>query len=301
MHAAFARIAIAVLVLAGSCLAVAQPLASLRDDEGHPAVRGAPATRLVTLAPSLTELVFAAGGGDRLVGVSAYSDYPDEARRLPQVADGAGISWESLLALKPDLVLAWKSGTRPADIARLKGLGVNVFVIEIKQLTDVPRALRAIGALVGRVAPAESAAVQFLRQLTALRAANSRKPVVKTFFEISAKPLMTINHDHVISEMIRLCGGANVFDTAPSLVIEPSREELLARAPDAVLFGKSSNEMQRGDAPAYAGLTAVREGRIYAVTSDYAFRPGPRMLMAAGEICDALDRSRATAKENPKY
>ncbi len=298
MPSVLARIAIGVLSLIGACPVIAQPVESLRDDEGRPVLLGIPAVRVVTLAPSLTELMFAAGAGDKLVGVSAYSDYPAEARGLPRVADAAGISWESLLALKPDLVLAWKGGTRPADTARLNGLGINVFAIEVKQLGDVSRALRSIGKLVGRPGQAEWAADIFQRQLATLRDSNAGKPVVRLFFEISSKPLMTVNRDHVISEMVRLCRGVNVFENMPSLVSEPSREELLARAPDAILYGKSSSEKQHADAAVYAGLTAFREGRVYGITSDYAFRPGPRLLLAAGEICDALDRRRAATKAN---
>ena len=297
MQLRLARIVFAALPLLGSCLLLARPAESLRDDEGRLTRLDAPAGRVVTLAPSLTELVFAAGAGDKLAGVSVYSDHPAGARRLPRVADAAGISWESLLALKPDLVLAWKGGTRPADISRLNGLGINVFVVEVKQLADVSRALRSIGKLVARPGPADMAADVFRRQLAALREANAGKPVVRTFFEISANPLMTINRNHVISEMIGLCGGANVFENAAGLVSEPSREELLARAPDVILYGRSSAEKQPANASVYASLPAARDGRIYGIAADYAFRPGPRLLLAAGEICTALDRGRASMKE----
>ena len=280
--------------LPGICLAITPPIETMRDDAGRQVALEAPAARMVALAPSLTELVFAAGAGDKLVGASAFSDYPAGARSLPQVADGAGISWESLMALKPDLVLAWKGGTRPADISRLYTLGVNVFVIEIKQLADVPRALRAIGKLAAQPGPAERAAGDFQRQLDNLRKENAGKTTVKTFFEISAYPLMTINRDHVISEMIGLCGGANVFGDMPSLVSEPSREELLVRKPDAILYGKSAGARRDALAPAYDGLPAARDGNIFGITADYAFRPGPRTLLAMREICDALDRSRAS-------
>jgi len=296
MRIRLVRITFAALCLLGWCLAFAQPAESLRDDEGRLVLQGTPAVRVVTLAPSLTELVFAAGAGDKLAGVSAYSDYPSAARGLPEVADAAGVSWESLLALKPDLVLAWKGGTRPVDISRLSSLGVNVFVVEIKQLADVSRALRSIGRLVGQPGPADDAAEVFQRQLAALREANADKPVVKTFFEISAKPLMTVNRDHVISEMISLCGGSNVFGDAAGLVSEPSREELLARGPQAILFGRSSGQKPHPVNSAYEGQPAAREGRAYGITADYAFRPGPRLLLAAGEICDALDRSRASMR-----
>lgn len=296
--ARFRRSALAVLLcaLCFTSLSFGQPIQSLRDDDGRPTLLGTPAVRVVTLAPSLTELVYAAGAGDKLAGVSAYSDYPQSARELARVADATGISWESLLALKPDLVLAWKGGTRPADIARLNSLGVNVFVIEIKRLDDVPRALLSIGKLVGRPGPAEQAARVFQRQLSLLREANAGKAVVKTFFEISSKPLMTVNRDHVISEMIGLCGGSNVFADLPALASEPSREALLMRSPEAILYGVSLARTRGVDETTYAGVSAVDAGRVYGITADYVFRPGPRMLLATEEICAALDRGREDLK-----
>ena len=271
----------------------AEVIPSLRDADGRPALFGTPAVRVIALAPSLTELVFAAGAGDKLIAVSDYSDYPEMARKLPVVASAAGISWESIIAMQPDLVLAWKGGTRPADIARLNGLGVNVFSIEIRRLDDVADALRAIGKLVGRPDPADAAARLFLKQLTTLREANVGKPVVKTFMQISAKPLMTINRDHVISEMIAICGGMNAFADAPTLVSEPSREELFARKPDAILYGLGKPGEKSANQAVYADLPAARAGRMQGVTADHVFRPGPRLILAAAEICGALDRVRA--------
>jgi len=258
-------------------------------------VHAQPASRIISLAPSLTEMVFAAGGGEALVAVSAFSDFPPAARSLPQVADASGISWESLLAQKPDLVLAWQGGTRPADIARLKSLGLNVLSIEIKRLEDVPAGLRAIGAQLRDPEIAAHAAVEFEWKLQAVRRANAGKKPVKVFFEISARPLMTINRDHVISEMLVLCGGVNVFADAPGLVSEPTREALLQRGADAILYASPAAALSR-DFAIYKGLTAFREMRIYAVTADLALRPGPRLLPAAEEICTALDRARTALK-----
>lgn len=278
----------------------AEVIPSLRDADGRPALLGTPAVRVIALAPSLTELVFAAGAGDKLIAVSDYSDYPEAARKLPVVASAAGISWENVIAMQPDLVLAWKGGTRPADIARLNSLGVNVFSIEIRWLDDVADALRAIGKLVGRPDPADAAARIFLKELASLRDANVGKPVVNTFMQISAKPLMTINRDHVISEMIALCGGVNVFADAPTLVSEPSREELFARKPDAILYGSSKTGEKSANPALYADLPAARAGRMQGVTADYVFRPGPRLMLAAAEICGALDRVRAVQAEGKR-
>lgn len=249
--------------------------------------------RVVSLAPSLTELVFAAGAGDRLVGVSAYSDFPAQAARLPQVVDAGGISWESLLALRPDLVLAWRSGTRQADISRLAQLGVQVEAIDIATLADVPAAIRLIGKLTASTG-AERTAAQFEQRLEGLRAANAGKPLVRTFFEISAKPLMTVSARHVISEMITLCGGQNIFGDSPSLVPEPSREELAGRNPVAILYGASPTPEPVDRAKLYAGVANYRPGYTIAITADHVYRPGPRLLLAAAEICAALDAVRAS-------
>lgn len=280
---------------------LAQSVPSLRDDDGRPALLGTPAVRIVTLAPSLTELVYAAGAGDKLAGVSAYSDFPEPARQLPQVADASGISWESLLALKPDLVLAWKGGTRQADITRLHTLGINVIAIDVKQLADVSRAMRAIGHLVGRPLPADGAAASFDWEISKLRIENAGKAPLSVFVEISAKPLMTVNRQHVLSELLSVCGGTNAFADSPTLVSEPSRELLLMRAPEVVIRAKSADSARSAESQSiYQGLAAHRAKRIYGVTADYAFRPGPRLLLAAREICGALDEARDSLKTAPR-
>jgi iron complex transport system substrate-binding protein len=253
------------------------------------------ARRVVSLAPSLTELVYAAGVQRQLVGVSAHSDFPDAARLLPQVADASGISFEALLALKPDLVLAWKSGTRPADIARLASLGIKTVEIDIATLADIPRAVRTIGRLVER-APGDRTpeifAETFATTLDKFRKASGGKTPVRTFFEISQLPMMTVNARHYITETLKLCGGENIFADAAQLVVEPSREELLKRGADVILRPTPIHKDSARDKALYAGLEAYRRGRIYAVNADWILRPGPRVLLAAAEICTALDRSR---------
>lgn len=275
--------------------ATVKPLLPLHDDAGRPTVIAGRATGVVTLAPSLTELVYAAGAQENLVGVSAYSDFPEAARSLPKIADASGISFEALLALKPNLVLAWKGGTRPADIARLTSLGINVFVIEVRTLADVPRAVRTIGQLVARPAgddtPLQFAAT-FESTLERLQLASRGKSPVRAFVEISQLPLMTVNGEHLIAETIKLCGGENVFSDAQQVVVEPSREELLKRGADAILRPASIHKDVARDRALYSGLTAYQRGRIYPLNADWILRPGPRILLAAEEICAALDRAR---------
>ena len=267
----------------------------IHDDAGRSKAITYSAKRIVSLAPSLTELVYAAGAHEQLVGVSAYSDFPEAAKLKPQVADATGVSFEALLALKPDLVLAWKGGTRPADIARLDSLGVNVFVIEIRTLADVPRVMRTIGKLLGRPQLSdvpERFAAMFESKLEKLQTTAKGKSPVRVFFEISQSPLMTVNGHHFISETMRLCGGENVFSDVAQMVIEPSREVLLQRGADAILRPASNQKDVVRDATLYAGLEAYHSARIYPLNADWILRPGPRVLLAAQEICAALDSAR---------
>ena len=257
------------------------------------------ARRVVTLAPSLTELMYAAGANEKLVGVSAYSDFPESARHKPQVADATGVSFEALLALKPDLVLAWRGGTRAADVVRLESLGIKVFVIEVRTLADVPRAVRTIGKLVGRpkfVDVPERFSAMFDASLARMQSAGRGKSPVRVFFEISQLPLMTINGQHFISETVRLCGGVNVFSDGSQVVIEPSREELLRRGADAILRPASIQKDEARDGTLYGGLGAYRSGRIYPLNGDWILRPGPRVLLAAEQICEVLDRARTSMR-----
>ena len=294
----------AIIVAAGRLHgAPVKPFLPSLDDAGRPALITFRAARIVTLAPSLTELVYAAGMQERLVGVSAHSDFPESARYIPQIADAAGISFEAVLALKPDLVLAWKGGTRPADIARLASFGLNVFVIEVRSHADVPRAVRTIGQLVTRPQGGDTPerfAEMFESKLEKFQLARKGKTTVRVFFEISQLPLMTVNGKHFISETIRLCGGENVFSNVSQMVIEPSRESLLQRGADAILRPASFHKDVDRDKALYAGLSAYREGRIYALNADWILRPGPRLLLAAEEVCTALDRARANMAASHK-
>jgi iron complex transport system substrate-binding protein len=250
-----------------------------------------PALRIITLAPSLTELAFAAGAGDKVVAVSAYSDYPLIAKKLPQVSNASGVSFESLLALKPDLVLAWKSGNRASDLQRIRDFGIPVFAIEIERMNDVPRALRNIGLLAATSQISERAAAEFEQRINALRADNTAKSKVSVFFEISREPLMSVNRNHAISEIIRLCGGENSFaDMAPLVFVTPL-EALFSKQPDAIIY-TSSDASEKMLSPRYRGLRASDAKRIYRIPADPILRTGPRMAEGAANVCASLDQAR---------
>jgi len=251
-----------------------------------------PARRIVTLAPHLTELVFAAGAGSRLAGVARFSNHPPEARLLPVVSDAIHTDVERLLALKPDLVLAWRSGTPPETVARIERAGLPVFVSGATRLDDVGRGIEAIAALAGTVAAGASARAAFARGLDELRARRPAGPPVRVFYEIWPAPLMTVNGGHVISEIIALCGGLNVFGGLRPLTPEISKEALLAARPEVVLGG-SSAETSLAYAARWAALPPpLSTLPAHHVAPDLIQRPTPRLLEGARLVCMHIDAVR---------
>jgi iron complex transport system substrate-binding protein len=268
----------------------------LKDDLGREVAMRHPAQRIVTLAPFLTELAFSAGAGARVVGVSAFSDYPPEAARLPQVATAAGLSLESLAALHPDLVLAWKDGVRPEDVALVSRMGAAVFVADGRTLADVPRILLAIGALAGvDSAPAASA---FEEKLARVRAEYAKRPRVDVFLEIWSHPLTTISGRHFMNEALGICRAKNVFEDLPGVAPEVSWEELYRLDPPVIVgVGSALTEAGfRAEWRARPTLRAVREGRLVFVPPDRLQRPTARTPDGIAELCAALDRARPSAR-----
>jgi len=267
----------------------------MRDDRGQTLALETPARRLVTLAPSLAELVFAAGAGGRLVGASSFSDYPAAVRQLPSVGDSSRLDLERILALRPDLAIAWKSGNRPGDLDRLERLGIPVFTLEPRRLGDVPRALRAVGALAGTEGEAEAAAAGFEREIAGLDERYRHLRPVTVFYQIWHEPLITVNGAHIISDVVELCGGRNVFAALGTLTPTVSVEALLAADPQVIIISVSSPREEadaRRSLSRLSRLQAVRGGRIYSVHPDLIQRQTPRLALGAREICLALDNAR---------
>lgn len=255
--------------------------------------------RVVSLAPHLTELVCAVGGCERLVGVSAYSDYPPQVRKLPRVSDAASVNLEAVLGLKPDLVLAWDGGTPPETVARLRGLGLRVEPLRVRGLEEVADALERTGALLRLDAPAGAAAQDYRRRLQQLRARWRGASPVRAVYQIETAPAYSINRDSPISEAISLCGGVNVFASLPTLAAPVSAEAMLAARPEAVLFGGEENAQAIHDYWArLGGAPAARLGNLYAVDANLLGRAAPRLLDGVEQVCNALSQARQRIRES---
>ncbi len=278
--------------LLGVQVRAATPVA-VSDDTGVRVALAHPARRIVSLAPHTTEMLFALGVGSRLVGVSRDSDYPPEARRIPRVGGAGGLDYERILALHPDLVVAWASGTGAARIRRLRRLGLTVFVSAPRRFSDIASSLRRLGVLVGRAARGRRLARRFRHATAAIRRRWSTRRPVTVFFEIWNRPLMTVGGRDIISQAIRLCGGRNVFYALHPLAPRVSIEAVLARNPRAIVVGGPSAWL----APwrRWKQVAAVRQGDLFRLDPDRIQRPGPRILQGTRLLCRDLQRARARA------
>ena len=281
-------------LLALLALAAAPALGAVTatDDLGREVRLEQPALRIVTLAPFLTELVYSAGAGERLVGVSAYSDYPPQAKRLPQVATAASFSIEEVAALRPDLVLAWRDSVRIEDLQRLEGLGITTFVTQAKRLDDAPRLLEAVAALTARDVAAPVS--RYRERLRALRSRYAGRPVVPVFLEVWHNPLQTIGERHWISEALALCGARNAFADLPGVAPLVSWEEVYRRDPPVVIGAGSRDgeERFRANWRVRGALAAVRNGRLVFVEADTLQRPTLRLADGVTQLCEGIDRAR---------
>jgi iron complex transport system substrate-binding protein len=262
---------------------------TLTDDLDRKVELKSPAQRIVTLAPFLTELVFAAGAGDRVVGVSAFSDYPSEARKLPVVSSAIGVSLEQVAALKPDLVIAWRDSFRREDVERVGRFGAAVFVASGRRLDDVPRLLRAIGVATDR--HVSKTVADYESRVATLRAKYAAKRPVDAFLEVWHRPLTTISGRHFMNDVLELCGGRNVFKDRAGVARQVSWEELYAREPYVVVgAGSAPSEADfRANWKERPTLDAVKKGRLVWVDADTIQRPTTRTPEGIRQLCERLD------------
>jgi len=280
------------------CLLLAPGPASgitVKDDRGEFVVLDKPARRVVALAPFLTELVYAVGGGGRLVGVSEHSDYPPAARDLPRVGNAFSVKMEKLLAVRPDLVLLWQSGNDPRIRQRLETMGIRVFVLEPRDISGVPRSLERIGRLLGLERAAEEKALGFTADIQAIRRRYAARDRVRVFYQVASEPLITLSGRHMVTSILELCGGRNIFRDLSPIAPAVNREEVVARDPEAILI--SSRDDDAGGFQEYwsryAAITAVRLENIFSVNADLINRQTPRLVAGARQVCARLDQARA--------
>ena len=252
----------------------------------------APPQRIVSLAPHLTELAFTAGAGERIVATVEYSNHPDAARSIPRIGDAFRVDLERLLAVRPDVVLVWDSGTPAPTVERIRALNLSVVSFQTHRLEHVALVLREIGRLAGTSEVAERAAADYERSIRELRERYRDRTTVSVFIEVDDRPLYTVNGRHIMSEILELCGGRNVFADLNALAPAIGIEAVIAANPQAII----STDDTVTDAAAvwsrWRHIEAVRTGNVYTLRSDDIARATTRLTVAAEAVCNTLDTAR---------
>ena len=288
------RLIALVLALFAHCAAAH---VSAVDSDGRRVKLNAPAQRIVSLAPHVTEQLFAAGAGDKIVGASEYSDYPEEAKALPRVASSGTVNLEAVLALKPDLVVAWRLEATSAALARLESLGVPVFYSEPRRLAQIPHLIEALGDLAGTSATAKPLARSLREELARIDAEYSSRRPVTVFYQISERPLMTIGGGQFVSDAIDLCGGRNIFAGATVMAPTVNIESVIAADPEAIFTARPEPGDKSWQAywRRFPGLYAVEAGNLYTMPMNEMHRHGPRAIAATRLLCERIEEARVKA------
>ena len=282
------------LFVAASLTTLARADVVVKDDTGQVLHFKVPPQRIVSLAPHLTENLYAAGAGGKLVGAVSYSDWPEAAKKLPRVGSYDRVDLEAVLARKPDLVVAWYSGNVPAHLAKLKALGIPVYVSQPNHIDDVASEIERLGVLAGTDAAARQAAQDFRSRHAALKARYASKPPVRTFYQVWNQPLMTVNGEHIISDVIKLCGGENIFAALGKLAPAVTEEAVLAANPEAIVAsGMGESRPEWLDAwKRWKQLTATARDNLFFVPPELLQRHTPRLLDGAERLCAHLETAR---------
>lgn len=274
---------------------------SLTDDAGHKVTLAAPAQRIVALAPHIVETLYVAGAGKQIVGAVEYSDYPQSAKSIRRIGSYSSFDIESLLALKPDLVIGWETGNSPAAIEKIRKLGIPVYLSQSNRVAQIAHEIENFGKLAGTERVAQPAADTFRKRLDRLEKDNRGRPTVTVFYQVSDAPLMTIGGQQIISNAIAICGGQNIFASLTPMAPVISPEAVIAANPEAIMTAgmEKINPAALVLWKKWPKLTATQRGNFFLIDSDLINRNGPRILDGTQQLCEAIQTARSRRPTQP--
>jgi len=283
-------------ILAGTMITAATSATSaaisVRDDDGQVVTLAKPAQRVISMAPHVTELLFTAGGGARIVGAVDFSDYPEAAKAIPRVGSNREVDLERIVALKPDLIVVWRHGSSERQIDMLRKLKIPMYHSEPKKLDAIADNVVNMGKLLGTETTANAAAQDLRQQLASLRARYAGRPPVRTFYQVWDKPLYTLNGAHIVSDALKVCGGENIFASQSVTAPVVSTEAVLQADPEAVFSTAEKEQGGAGMWRQYPNMKATRQGNLFTIDGHLLNRAGPRMVQGAASLCELLEQAR---------
>jgi iron complex transport system substrate-binding protein len=289
------KLILAAALFAAAIVASAAPV-TVRDDDGTVVTLPKPAQRVIAMAPHVTELLFAAGAGDKIVGAVTYSDYPEAAKQIPRVGDNRLIDMERVAAMKPDLIVIWMHGGFERQIEGLRKLGIPLFHSEPAKLDAIADNVERLGQLMGTESVANATAADIRQQFAALTKQYASRPPVRLFYQVWDKPLYTLSSKSIVSDSIRLCGGVNIFADQKVTAPVVSIEAVLQANPEAII-GTSEKDYGSVDLwKPYGTLLAVQNNNLFRLQGDLLNRAGPRMVAGTKALCEKIDEARQHRK-----
>jgi iron complex transport system substrate-binding protein len=275
------------------CSAAAHGELRVQDDLGDVVTLQRPAQRIISLAPHIAELLYEAGATNQLVGTVEYSDYPPVARSVPRIGSFSKFDFEAIAALRPDLVIAWHSGNPGDQVQAISQLGLPIFYSEPEKLEQVALAIERFGVLLGTQTTASREAETFRRRLAELAERYKDRSRLRVFYQVWQRPLMTVNGQHIISDVIELCGGVNVFAELPVIAPHVDVESVLKKNPQVIIAGVNQQRQQwLGEWMQWDSISAVRHRHVYGLDPDTITRHTSRILSGAQQVCDFIEKAR---------
>jgi len=252
----------------------------------------APAQRVISLSPHTTELAYAAGLGKQLIAASDYSDYPEAAKSLERVANYRGIKLERIVALKPDLILAWKGGNPPRAMEKLTQLGFTIYYSNPLELEDIPQSIEALGQYSANPQQAKRIADGFRHTLDKLKTQYNNQRPVRYFYQLSNTPIITVADKSWPSQVFALCGGLNIFADSPAAYPQVSEEQVVVRQPEVIFTTPHAGTKTSIWKKWQGKLPAIDNQHFFTLQADWLNRPTPRTIKAVEQVCDRLNQVR---------
>lgn len=274
---------------------------SVTDDAGNVITLAKPATRIISLSPHVTELIFAAGAGEQIIGTVKYSDYPEAARAIPRVGDNRQLDIERIIAMKPDVLVVWMHGAYERVLEPLRKSGIPYFFSEPHKLEQIPETLLKLGTLFGTEKQAQHSANAFREQLAQLSGRYQNKSQVRTYYQVWGKPIFTLNDKSIVSDVLRVCGGKNIFGRLSAAAPTLSTEAVIQENPELIITGDSENQAGSGieQWKPFVSMLAVKNSNLVAVDGDQLNRAGPRIIDGAKIVCEAMEQARNHRGQKP--
>nr|WP_256435653.1 cobalamin-binding protein [Aliikangiella sp. G2MR2-5] len=250
--------------------------------------------RIVALSPHSVEMLYAIGAGDRIVGTVEHADFPEKAKEIPRIGNYVGVNIEELVALKPDLVVGWKTGNKQSDLKKIASLGFDLFYTHPLSVAEVGEDMLRLGKKVGKVNEANTAVEKMNRRYQSIKQRFSDKEKVRVFYQLWYDPIRTVGPDSWVEALIEDCNGKNIFDDASTDYPIVSLESVLAKNPQTIVMASHSEKVKSRQMiwDKWNNISAVKHEQLYVIDGSLLLRASPRALDGLEMLCGLIDKAR---------